>query len=330
MANGYEYLVGNKTNVIQKVYDRVSGLTDYGFKEIRIGSVDAARKHTDLPILWVGLESGREAGNFKNGASVDTMRVSLSILDNKLKLTNNTLFRVPENGGGDTYTISNEAAVSVQDDILSWFGALNTRQITTSTGVNGAEIITTGASNAISSVALSIGANGSQDLAFTEFMGQLQYRALTVGDSVVNVLCNTSALPGFSYNGVSLGSPVNIAFEGGALALLQNIKRHTLSILDYSGASKGAFTIYTYNTGSAVTGDSVTMGMPGAGALIRLEMVLDALDVNPSGTPDITIGGAANNRRDIDYTVDASGDYVLVQAFIDVESSIFINGSRSG
>jgi len=322
--------MGNKTNVVQKIYDRVSTLTSYGVKEVRVGAVDAARKHTDLPIIWVNLDSGREEGNFKNGASVDTMRVSLSILDNKLKLTNNTLFRVAENGGGDNYAVASESAVSAQNGVLAWFGALNTREITTRTGVNGADLITAGSSSLAESMSLLMAAPESQSLGFLEFMEGLQYRTLTIGTVVMNALCNTSALPGFSYNGVSLGSPVDINFEGGILALMQNIKSHTLTITDAWGNSIASFTVHTYNTVAAVTGGTVKLGEEDRGAIILLEKTLDALDVNSQGTPDITIGSSANNRRAIDYTVDATGDYVLVQAFIDVESSIFINGSRSG
>jgi len=322
--------MGNKTNVIQKVYDRVSRLTDYGVKSVRIGPVEAARKHTDLPIIWVNLESGREAGNYQNGAAVDAMRVSLNILENKLKLTNNTLFRIPANGGGDIYTISDEADVDAQDDILDWFNILNIRETTTSDGVNGAELITSGASVGVSSMMLSVSANSTQDQDFLEFMGQLQYRTLTIGDSVCNVLCNASVLPGFSYNGLSLGEPVDIDFEGGIFALLPNIKKHVLTITDYWGNSKSSFTIYTYNTGSSSTGGTATLGTPGEGALILLEKALDQIDLDDSGVADIGLSSVANNRRDIYYTVDTTGDYVFIQAFVDVESSIFRNGTRSG
>jgi len=322
--------MGNKTNVIQKVYDRISRLTNYGVKEVRVGSVETSRKHTDLPIVWVNLESGREAGNYQNGAAVDAMRVSLNILENKLKLTNNTLFRVPSNGGGDIYTIGDEVDVNVNDGMLDWFNALNTRLITTSDGVNGAEMITSGVSVGFSSMMLSVSANSTQDQDFLEFIAQLQYRALTIGDSVCKVLCNTSALSGFSYNGLSLGEPVDIDFEGGIFALLPNIKKHTLTITDYWGNSKSSFTVYTYNTGESVTGGTATLGTPGEGALILLEKALDQIDLDDSGVADIGLSSFANNRRDIDYTVDTTGDYVFIQAFIDVESSIFRNGARSG
>jgi len=322
--------MGNKTNVIQKVYDRISRLTNYGVKEVRVGSVETSRKHTDLPIVWVNLESGREAGNYQNGAAVDAMRVSLNILENKLKLTNNTLFRVPSNGGGDIYTIGDEEAVDAQNGILDWFNSLNTREITTSSGVNGADIVTSGASSAVVSMNLSISANETQSQYFLDFMGQLQYRTLTIGDSACNVLCNASALSGFSYNGLSLGEPVDIDFEGGIFALLPNIKKHTLTITDYWGNSKSSFTVYTYNTGESVTGGTATLGTPGEGALILLEKALDQIDLDDSGVADIGLSSFANNRRDIDYTVDTTGDYVFIQAFIDVESSIFRNGARSG
>jgi len=322
--------MGNKTNVIQKVYDRISRLTNYGVKEVRVGSVETSRKHTDLPIVWVNLESGREAGNYQNGAAVDAMRVSLNILENKLKLTNNTLFRVPSNGGGDIYTIGDEVDVNVNDGMLDWFNALNTRLITTSDGVNGAEMITSGVSVGFSSMMLSVSANSTQDQDFLEFIAQLQYRALTIGDSVCKVLCNTSALSGFSYNGLSLGEPVDIDFEGGIFALLPNIKKHTLTITDYWGNSKSSFTVYTYNTGESVTGGTATLGTPGEGALILLEKALDQIDLDDSGVADIGLSSFANNRRDIDYTMDTTGDYVFIQAFVGVESSIFRNGNRSG
>ena len=321
--------MGNKTAVIQSVYDRVSRLTNYGVNDVRVGSVETARKHTDLPVIWVNLESGREAGNFKNGASVDEMRISLSILDNKLKLTNNTLFRVPENGGGDNYAITSEVSASVASGILQWFSGLQTSEMTTN-GVNGAEMLTSGGNDAATSMGLSLYWSSVNSENFIDLMTSLQYRPFTVGDSVVNVLCSQSALPGFSYNGVAIGSAVSINFEGGLLSLLQNIKRHTLRVSDAWDNEKEEFYIYTYNAGAAVVGDTVKLGEEGHGALIVLEKMLDELDVTSSGAPDITIGGAANNRRGIDYTVDSSGDYVLIQALIDVESKIFINGARSG
>ena len=322
--------MGNKTNVIQRIYDRASRLTNYGVKEVRIGSVETSRKHTDLPIVWVGLESGRESGNFQNAASVDTMRISLSILDNKLKLTSNTLFRVPENGGGDIYTISDEISLSIEDDILAWFGSLQTNEITTSDGINGANILSSGSSDSATSMSLSLGASEDQNLQFLEFIYQLQSREFEIGDSVVTVLCNTNGLPGFDYNGVDLGAAASISFEGGILSILPNIKSHTLTITDAWGNAKTSLTIYTYNEGAPIDGGSVKIGKEGFGALVLLEKLLDEIDLNSSGNRDITLGGAANNRRDIDYTVDSSGDYVLIQTFIDVESSIFINGKRSG
>jgi hypothetical protein len=322
--------VGNKTSVIKKVYDRLSRLAGKGFSEVRVGSIETTRKHTDLPVLWVSLEGGREAGNFKNAASVDAMRVSINILDNKLKLTNNTLFREPENGGGDTYTLSTESDALVQDDILAWFSGLRQSDITTSSGINGASILTSGRASASLSVDLSIDASTTIDLSLIDLLSELNYRDLTIGDSIIKVLCLSGALPGFAYNGVSLGTSQAINFEGGALTLLSNIKKHALSIDDEYGDSKSTGYIYTYNTGAAVSGDSVTIGTPGSGALIRLERALDQLDLNDSGGRDITFDGKVNNRRDIEYRVDESGDHVFIQAIIDLESAIFINGARRG
>jgi hypothetical protein len=322
--------MGNKTAVIQSVYDRVSRLTNYGINDVRVGSVETARKHTDLPVIWVGLESGREAGNFKNGASVDAMRISLSILDNKLKLTNNTLFRAPENGGGDNYAITSEVSASVTSGILQWFSGLQNTNINTSYWVNGAYMLTSGGNDAATSMGLHIEESVVNSENFIDLMTSLQYRSFTVGDSVVNVLCSETELPGFSYNGVAIGAAVSINFEGGLLSVLPNIKRHTLRVSDAWDNEKAEFYIYTYNAGEALVGDTVKLGEEGHGALIVLEKMLDALDVTSAGVPDITISGSSNNRRDIDYIVDSSGDYVLIQTFIDVESKIFINGSRSG
>lgn len=329
--------MGNKTAVIQELYNRVSRLTSYGVKEVRVGSLEQVRKGNDLPVVWVGLEGGTEAGNFKNGASVDEMRVTLSILDNKLKLTNNTLFREGVNGSGDTYTLSNESAVGVGNTIplLTWFNDTITRNLTTGPS-NGAKLLTQYSTQStqdpVSSTDLIFDGDGIITSNFLDFIGTLQVRPLTVGDATINVLCEGSVLPGFTYNGVELGTPVDLDFENNLLALLHNIKKHTLTITDFWGNVKGSFIIYTYNdTGVAVNGGtSGAMGEPEQGALIILEKALDTLDLDANGNPDITFSAVANNRRDISYTVDAFGDYVAIVATVTVESKIFLMGRRRG
>lgn len=329
-------MTGNKTAVVQELYNRVSRLTAYGVKEVRVGSLEQARKGNDLPVVWVGLEGGTEAGNFKNGASVDEMRVTLSILDNKLKLTNNTLFREASNGGGDSYTLSDESSVGVGSTtpLLTWFNDTVTRNLTTGPS-NGAKLLTQystqSTQDGVSSMDLVFDGDEVITSNFLDFMGVLQVRPLTVGDAMINVLCEGSALPGFTYNGVELGAPVDLDFENDLLALLPNIKKHTLTIKNAWGTVKGTFTIFSYNdTGTPKTGDGVTLGEEEQGALVILEKALDTLDLDANGNPDITFSAVANNRRDISYTVDAFGDYVAIVATVTVESKIFLMGRRRG
>jgi hypothetical protein len=340
--------MGNKTEVLQKVYDRVSRLTDYGVKEVRIGLVDTTKKHNDLPAIWVGLESGREAANFKNAASVDNMRISINILDNKLKTTNSTLFRTAMDGGGDTYTVSDEfePALGLNYDSGVWydFGGVDFHRYRNMflSGVGGnAKLITSGGGGGWGSMALSISGGTplyveppalGEEIEFV--FSNLATRTLTVGGATFNAIFFRSEgqidtnLTGFSYNGISISAPTYYSHSQ-AQSLL--VRAHTLTITDAFGAQKEQFTFYTYNPNPApAVGGSVKLGNETTGALVLLEKVLDELDLNDSGGRDITFDGKVNNRRDIEYRIDESGDHVFIQAIIDLESAIFINGDRRG
>lgn len=91
--------MGNKTELIQEVYDRIAGqvgegLSLEGVKQVRIGTIEEARKDNDLPIINIQLVNGREEAHFHNNAYTDNMSLAISLLSTKNKTTANTLFYV--------------------------------------------------------------------------------------------------------------------------------------------------------------------------------------------------------------------------------------------
>jgi hypothetical protein len=92
----------NKTDLIQEIYARISsqigeGLSLEGIKQVRIGTIEEARKDNDLPIINIQLINGKEEANFHNNAYVDNMSIGVTLIHTKNISTSNTLFYTENN-----------------------------------------------------------------------------------------------------------------------------------------------------------------------------------------------------------------------------------------
>lgn len=331
--------MGNKTNVIQEIYDRLTYRIDCAtsdwlqdVKRIRVGSVEEARKLADFPIINISLDSGTEQGNFKNAASVDQMLVSITLLHQKLTLTNNALFRRVA-GDGDTWTLGAQVNPNVNNNILAWFNNLRTRSLTTSAGVNGGAVIVYDAGSEVAtgwaSGALSIGALADITDPLLTVMNGIRKRTLNVNTCTDNVLqYPTNALPGFTY-GVVLGSITDPDIDSGIFDKLNFIRHRTLTVKDTFGFVKfETVLVFIDESAAAAAASSVTIGESPKGALVVLEHILNAIDYNTAGVLDITLNQTANNRRDITYSINETTDIVEINITLNIESKIFINGGR--
>ena len=331
--------MGNKTNVIQEIYDRLTYRIDSAtgdwlqdVKRIRVGSVEEARKLADFPIINISLDSGTEQGNFKNAASVDQMLVSITLLHQKLTLTNNALFRRVA-GDGDTWTLGAQVNPNVNNNILAWFNNLRTRSLTTSSGVNGGAVIVYDAGSEVAtgwtSGALSIGALADITDPLLTVMNGIRKRTFNVNTCTDNVLqYPTNALPGFTY-AVVLGSITDPDIDSGIFDKLNFIRHRTLTVTDIFGIVKfQTVLVFIDESAAAAAGSSVTIGESPKGALVVLEHILNAIDYNTAGVLDITLNQTANNRRDINYSINETTDIVEINITLNIESKIFINGGR--
>lgn len=331
--------MGNKTNVIQEIYDRLTYRIDCAtsdwlqdVKRIRVGSVEEARKLADFPVINISLDSGTEQGNFKNAASVDQMLVSITLLHQKLTLTNNALFRRVA-GDGDTWTLGAQVNPNVNNNILAWFNNLRTRSLTTSAGVNGGAVIVYDAGSEVAtgwtSGALSIGDLSDITDPLLTVMNGIRKRTLNVNTCTDNVLqYPTNALPGFTYD-LILGAITDPDIDSGIFDKLNFIRHRTLTVTDTFGFVKfQSVLVFIDESAAAAAGSSVTIGESPKGALVVLEHILNAIDYNTAGVLDITLNQTANNRRDITYSINETTDIVEINITLNIESKIFINGGR--
>ena len=331
--------MGNKTNVIHEIYERLVYRLDsatgnwlQNVKKIRVGSVEEARKLTDFPIINISLDSGTETGNFKNGANVDQMIVSITLLHQKLTLTNNTLFR-EFLGNGDTWALGAQVNPNVNNNIIAWFNNLRTRTLTTSSGSNGGAMLVydsgSEVANGWESGDLSIGSLLDIANPLLNVMNGIRKRTFNVNTCTDNVLqYPLNALPGFTY-GVILGSITDPDIDSGIFDKLNFIRHRTLTVTDIFGIVKfQTVLVFIDESAAAAAGSSITIGESSKGALVVLEHILNSLDYNTAGVLDVTFNQTANNRRDINYSINEFPDMIEINITLNIESKMFFMGAR--
>ena len=86
--------------------------------------------------------------------------------------------------------------------------------------------------------------------------------------------------------------------------------------------------VFIDQAAAASAGSSVTIGESPKGALVVLEHILNSIDYSTAGVLDITLNQTANNRRDINYSINELPEMIEINITLNIESKIFINGGR--
>lgn len=336
--------MANKTNLIQAIVDRLTNRKNAGtsawlrdIKQIRVGSLEEARKQNDLPILNIQLESGQEDPNYQNAAGIDTMSINITLLHPKLTQTANTLFRYSD-GNGDIWSVAANTNLSVGSSlsVLEFAAGTRSRSLTAGTDTGG-DIVTYDPTDSESgsrvSGDLTIGASTDvgigSDVGLLEWLAGIRERTLSVDASDLVVLeYPTTGNDGFSVEEFILSdaSDPGVGSSVSVLSYLATLQKSVITVTDTFLAQKTQTSLVT--TTSPVTSDSATIGTEPKGALVMLEYLMNSLDLNDSGAIDISIGSTAHNLRQLGYTVDESNDAVEINLRVQVESKIFTLGAR--
>lgn len=331
--------MGNKTDLIQEIYNRISGAMSAGgslesVKRLRIGSIEEARKNNDLPIINIQLVSGTEPVNFQNGAYTDNMNIEITLVDNKLKESNNTLFASADDGLG-SYIIGNQAAIS--GGLLAMLDDFNTRTIGTPTGANVVFYETVESGNAVTYSGVTVSnetGTTPNSVGILPFLAGVRERTLNIingsYECEATVLEYPSGGTAVSDDHLTLSTATNpgVGSTVSILSYLSTLRKRSFYVSDGSGNEIDSFLVVK-NATSPETG--ITVGQPprsARGPLVLLEALENALDKTTAGVRDVTFNQKANNTREFSYTINEDNDCVEIVLTVAVQTKIFLSGNR--
>jgi hypothetical protein len=315
--------MGNKSEVLQAIHDRIErdmATTLNNVKQLRIGSIEDARKGVDFPIVTVSLDSGDESSNFKNQAFVDLMSVKIGIVEKKLEGLN-SYFMDGIDGDGTVISVSEE--IPLEGVEVDAFKLLTMRSLATE--ANGDRFLVF--DNTITAETTEI---GQLSLTFSSFDNALIaentiHRNIKIIDENIDalVLSGASGL-GFNYSNITLNESTTDDLEGD---FMDDMSYRVVTVTDWKNTIVGSFNIVCMpDPSSGAT--SVKIGYEPIGALFTLERVLNALDLTTNGVIDLNFSGKTNGQRRFSYTLDEDSDIIMITVRADIESAIFMSGER--